>query len=116
MQYCRGPGEGRCGAAAGGFDPGQREQRRSCSSSGRHCHLDHLVPLDESNQSLEALDGRLSLPLLTQETLLLLNAFIEGTAESLVLLAQMFTLQLQLSVSPHELPALLLPHCFMCNI
>lgn len=78
VQYCGGASCGRhgAGAAARGFDPRQREQRRSSGGGGRHSYLDHLVTLDESDQSLETLKGRLSLPLLTQKTLLQLNAFL----------------------------------------
>ncbi len=69
-QYCGGASCGRrgAGAAARGFDPRQREQRCSGGGGGRHSYLDHLVTLDESDQSLEMLKGRLSLPLLTQKT------------------------------------------------
>ncbi len=81
VQYCGGASCGRrgAGAAARGFDPRQREQRCSGGGGGRHSYLDHLVTLDESDQSLEMLKGRLSLPLLTQKTPLQLNAFLLNT-------------------------------------
>lgn len=77
--YCGGASCGCRGAGARGFDPRQREQRCSGGGGGRHSYLDHLVTLNESDQSLETLKGRLSLPFLTQKTLLLLNAFLLNT-------------------------------------
>lgn len=96
LQECDGACRGRCGAgraaaaAAGGFDPGQREQRGSCGG-GRHGDLDHVVTLDEADQSLEALQRSLGLSLLAQEMLLQIHAFL-WNKHSIALFASTITM------------------------
>lgn len=107
-----------CGSGgAGGFDPGQGEQGHSGGGGGgRHGNLDHLVSLDQTNHSLETLQGGLGVPLSTNQTLPRVHHLREGLAELLVLLLQVSTLLLQLYIPPEQTPLLPLSHRLVCNI
>lgn len=109
-------GRGR-GPGAGRFGPRLGEQRGGGDGGGgRHGDLDELLPLDEPDERLEALERRLRVSLPVDESLPHVLAVFERLAQFLVLFLQMFTLFLQLVVSSQESSLLLLPHRLVCNV
>nr|XP_020469184.1 rho GTPase-activating protein 8 isoform X4 [Monopterus albus] len=67
-------GRGARGRSTGGFDPGLGEQG---GGGGCHGDLDELVALDQPDESFEAVERRLGVSLLPEETLSQLDALLQ---------------------------------------
>lgn len=60
----QGRSRGARGHGAGGFAPGLREQGGGDGGGGRHGDLDELLALDQPDESFEAVERGLRVPLL----------------------------------------------------
>lgn len=76
MALLQGCGRGARGGGAGGFDPRLGQQ------GGRHGDLDELVSLNQADQSFEALQRSLRVPLLPQEAVPQIHAFLQTQEEA----------------------------------
>lgn len=103
-------------AGAGGFHPCLGQQSGADGGGGRHGDLDDLLALDESDEGLDAVERRLSVPLSLQQPLPRVHAAFERDVEFVVLLLQVSALFLQLIVSSQQSSLLLLPHCLVCDV
>lgn len=72
----QGCGRGARGGGAGGFDPRLGQQ------GGRHGDLDELVSLNQADESFEALERSLRVPLLSQQPLPHVHALLPTQEEA----------------------------------
>lgn len=77
VAHLQGCGRGARGRGAGGFAPGLGEQGGGDGGGGRHGDLDELVALDQPDESFEAVERRLRVSLLTQESLSQVHALLQ---------------------------------------